>query len=858
MTYQTAAVDRDADLAPRRGRRACCPTPGAAALLSCVATGVLAQGAAVPGPPAELPRVEIVSPGPLPGLGVPRAQVAANVQTATAADLERRHALDLSDYLGRALGSVTINALQNNPFQPDVNFRGFTASPLLGTPQGLSVYLDGVRLNQPFGDVVSWDLIPRSAIASITLMPGSNPLFGLNTLGGALSIQTKDGLRNPGSSVQLIAGSQRRAALEFEGGGSDTGGLDWFVTGQRLHEGGWRPASPSDVGQLFGKFGLRAGGTRVSLSVALADNDLSGNGLQEQQALQRDWRSVYTAPDQTRNRAAFLNLGATRALGESFTLSANAYYRRIRTHTFNGDLNDGSLGEPVYQPGAAERALLAQAGYTGVPTSGADAANTPFPRWRCIANALSNDAPNEQCNGLINRTSTLQHNLGVAMQLEATGAWAGHDHRALIGAAFDASRVQFDQGTQFGYLNPDRSITPVGGPGAFADGTQSAGNAFDARVDLASRSHTVSVFASDTVAFGARTHLTVSGRYNRYRVDNADAITPGGGAGSLDGHYRFAHFNPAAGLTFAPSHAFTFYAGVSRGSRSPSAIELGCADPASPCRLPNSFAGDPPLKQVVTTSVEAGARGVVNGWLSWNAGLFRADNRDDLLFVADNTSGFGYFRNFGRTRRQGMELGLSAQPAAHWSVGASLTLLDATYRSAEVIDGSSNSSNDAAAAGFPGTEGRIEIRPGDRIPLLPRRVLKLRADVDLAANWSVGADMTASSGANARGNENGQHVPDGVYYTGAGRSAGYAVLNLNVDYKPSPRLKLFVQVGNLLDRRYSSGAQLGANGFDANGHFGARAFPADANGDYPVRRATFLAPGAPRAVWVGLRHAFGP
>lgn len=222
MTYQTAAVDRDADLAPRRGRRACRPTPGAAALLSCVATGVLAQGAAVPGPPTELPRVEIVSPGPLPGLGVPRDHVAANVQTATAADLERRHALDLSDYLGRALGSVTINALQNNPFQPDVNFRGFTASPLLGTPQGLSVYLDGVRLNQPFGDVVSWDLIPRSAIASITLMPGSNPLFGLNTLGGALSIQTKDGLRNPGSSVQLIAGSQRCAALEFESGGSDT------------------------------------------------------------------------------------------------------------------------------------------------------------------------------------------------------------------------------------------------------------------------------------------------------------------------------------------------------------------------------------------------------------------------------------------------------------------------------------------------------------------------------------------------------------------------------------------------------------------------------------------------------------
>ena len=84
--------------------------------------------------------------------------------------------------------------MQGNPFQPDVNYRGYTASPLLGTPQGLSVYMDGVRLNQPFGDVVSWDLIPRLAICHRSpLMPGSNPLFGLNTLGGALAMQTKDG-----------------------------------------------------------------------------------------------------------------------------------------------------------------------------------------------------------------------------------------------------------------------------------------------------------------------------------------------------------------------------------------------------------------------------------------------------------------------------------------------------------------------------------------------------------------------------------------------------------------------------------------------------------------------------------------
>jgi outer membrane receptor protein involved in Fe transport len=817
--------------------------------------------AAAEEPALQLPRVEIVTVSPLPGLGVPKNQVPANVQTSTAADLERRHALDLSDYLSRAMGSVNLNAMQNNPFQPDINFRGFTASPLLGTPQGLSVYLDGVRMNQPFGDVVSWDLIPRSAIASMALMPGSNPLFGLNTLGGALSVQTKDGLKNPGSSVQVMGGSNRRAALEFETGGSQAdaqgSGLNWFVTGNRFHERGWRAVSPSDLSQLFGKFGVRAGDTDLSLTAAVADNDLTGNGTQEQAALQRDYKSAYTVPDNTANRSVFLNLAATHHLSDTLTLSANAYYRRITTHTFNGDVNDNTFDQPIYQPTTAEQDALAAAGYSGYPTSGENAANTPFPKWRCIANALLNEAPDATCNGLINRTTTRQQNYGVAAQLSAQMALAGMEHRALAGVAFDANRVQFDQSAQFGYVNPDRSITPVSGPGAFADGTQASADAFDARVDLASRSHTSSVYASDTIALTPQTHLTIAGRYNRNTVKNTDGITPGGGTGSLDGNYTFSRFNPGIGLTFSPSRALTAYAGVNQGSRAPTAIELGCADPASPCKLPNSFAGDPPLKQVVTTSVEAGLRGAAAGDVAWNIGVFRADNRDDLLFVSDNASGFGYFKNFGKTRREGLELGLSAKPVTGWTVGANLTLMNATYRSSETVDGSSNSSNDGAAEGFPGTGGSIQINPGDRIPLLPRRTLKLYTDWDLNPQWGIGADMTASSGATARGNENGQHTADGVYYTGPGRSAGYAVFNLNVDYRPTTRLKLFAQVANLFDRKYATGAQLGANGFDANGNFVARGLPQDANGDFPVSSGTFFAPGAPRAVSLGLRYSFG-
>ena len=112
-------------------------------------------------------RVEVVGVSPLPGLELPRDRVAANVQTATARDLERSGATDLTQFMSRRLGGVQVNDMQGNPWQTDVNFRGFVASPLLGSAQGLSEYVDGLRMNQPFGDVVSWDLFPMSAIASL-------------------------------------------------------------------------------------------------------------------------------------------------------------------------------------------------------------------------------------------------------------------------------------------------------------------------------------------------------------------------------------------------------------------------------------------------------------------------------------------------------------------------------------------------------------------------------------------------------------------------------------------------------------------------------------------------------------------
>ena len=811
--------------------------------------GLLAPPVAAQTGVAQLPPVEVVGTAPLPGLNLPRDQVAAPVQTATGAELSRSGALGIADFMNRKLGSVHINEVQGNPFQPDVNFRGYSASPLLGTAQGLSVYLDGVRLNQPFGDVVSWDLIPKSALAGITLMPGSNPLFGLNTLGGALALQTKDGRSHPGTALQVSAGSHGRVQGEFELGGSNALGLSWFGTANVFTERGWRDNSPSDVRQLFGKLGWASGPTRAALTLALADTDLHGNGLQEESMLARDRASVYTRPDVTRNKSTLLNFSATHELSEALSFSGNAYWRKLRTRTLNGDINEGSLDQQLYTLSADDEAALTAAGiaYPAAITP----ANTPFPYLRCIAQALQNDEPGEKCNGLLNRSDTSQHNHGVGVQLNFHGQTGSIKHQIVAGTAFDASRVRFTQNTELGYLNPDRSVIGVG---AFADGVSGGvvdGEPFDTAVNLRARTRTWSVYAADTVSFTPELHLNVAARYNRVTVTNRDRLRSAPDPASLDGDHVFARLNPAVGLTWNPSRSLQFYAGYNEGSRAPTAIELGCANPEQACRLPNALAGDPPLRQVVTRSLEAGLRGDVAGGTSWRAGVFRADNADDLLFVADDAAGFGYFKNFGKTRRQGIELGL-ATSRGPITLDFSYTLIDATYRSQEVVNGAGNSSNSAG----PGLQGTITITPGNRIPLIPRQTFKAGVNLELNAQWAFDLDTIAVSGAYARGNENNAHAPDGATRFGPGRSAGYAVFNLGGSCTPAKGLRFFARINNLFDHRYATAAQLGSSGFDANGNFSARPFPANADGEYPLRGSTFFAPGAPRSVSVGMRYTF--
>ncbi|RYG87987.1 TonB-dependent receptor, partial [bacterium] len=449
------------------------------------------------------------------------AHVPGASRSATAAEIERSNATDFASFANRRFGSAWLNETQGNPLQADLNFRGFTASPLLGTPQGLSVYLDGVRLNQPFADVVSWDLVPLDALQSATMLPGANPLFGLNSLGGAAVLKTKDGWTAPGSQLGAKFGAWNRRIYDLQTGGS-TGqeGWAWYANAHRFEEDGWRDFSPSEANQALLKGSWRDSDTELSALVAGADTDLNGNGLQEMQLLEARRASVYTHPDETANRSLLGNFTLRQKLGDRASFAANAWYRNIRTRTFNGDINEDSLEENIYQPSVAERTALARGGYTGFPLAGETAANAPFPRWRCIANVLLNSEPNEKCNGLANRGALSQHEFGTNLQADVELPLAGRDNDLTFGAGLVRSRVHFRQSSQYGYLTADRGVMPVDGPGAFADGSQDSENAFDARVDFGGRTTTWSLYASDSLALTPALRATLAARFDVTDVSN--------------------------------------------------------------------------------------------------------------------------------------------------------------------------------------------------------------------------------------------------------------------------------------------------------------------------------------------------
>ena len=714
-----------------------------------------------------LPTVEVVGTTPLPGSGVPLSKLPANVQIFTSSELRKQRAGNLSEFLEQNATGITLNAAQGNPFQPDVSFRGFTASPLLGTPQAVSVFFDGVRINEPFGDAVNWDLIPQSAVSSIQLIPGSNPAFGLNTLGGAIALFSKSGASEypdrPGGAVTVSGGSFGRRTLGFETGGKQ-GPWDWFVTGNDAKDDGWAEHNASRVRQLFAKVGWHDDSTELDLSVSGANNRLAGT-----QTLPLSFtniREAYTYPDLNTNRAAFVSLKGSHVLSEALVVSGNAYLRDYTNRSVSSNVN-------------------------------------------------ANFGPDDPVQATNDSSLIDQRSSGLGVQLVHTGQLAGRANKVSFGASVDRGIARFARATQDAAFTSDRGTV---GTGDFAPET-----------DADTSTRYLGAFVSDSFDLDPRWTLTLAGRLNRADVRIADRS---GSAPELNGSHRFTRFNPAVGLNFNPSSSLTAYAGYNEGMRAPTAIELTCADPNAPCKLPNNFLADPALKKVVSKTIEVGARGKPDRDTNWSVALFRTDLHDDLQFISSNgvAVNAGYFQNVGVTRRQGFELGAGTR---YGPVALTLryNFIDASFRTGFVENSPANSSADAA--------GAITVQRGDRIPAVPRHTLKLRSELNLTAPWSLAANVLIASDAYARGDE--------INRDAHGRVPGYALLNLDTRYQISPQLQLFARIDNVFNRRYANFGVVGENVFAGP----SRSFdPAN------PRAEQFRGYGTPRGAWAGVHYAF--
>ena len=607
--------------------------------------------------PVEMPPVVVIGSTPVPALGTPIEKYAGNIQSISADTMDNQNLLNLSDTLSRNFGSVNINGNQGNPWQNDLTYRGFLASPLAGSPIGLSMYLDGMRFNDGFGETINWDLIPQSAISGVDIIPGSNPIFGLNTLGGALAVHTKRGLDFPGVKLEAFGGSFGRWAVNGEYGGF-RGPFDWYLTFNALNESGWREHSPSDLYQLFAKAGYKTDRTDVEVSFAYANNDLTGNGLAPESLLARDRRAMYTFPDETRNLMYLGNLRGSRWLTDDLLLSANAFYRNYQRTTGNGDVEISCVDDETDRAAFIPTGQAVHLGNCQGSSEGfVDRSGRP----------LDGELERES-EGEFRKTKTSTQDWGTTLQLSHRGKIFGHGNRVTVGVAYDGHQSYFTQSEAEANLVPDGNSV----------GVQQSGP-FETAVNVRTNQQNIGVYATDTFDITDWLALTLGGRYQNVNIKLRDLS---GQNPDLDGDHTFQRFSPAVGMTVRARPDLTLFGSYSEGFRAPTAAELACADPNAPCNLPNAFIADPPLDPVVAKTYEFGARGKLplGDALQWSLAFFRTDVSDDILFTQTEATGAGFFQNVAKTRRQGVEVGLQGSAWKRLKYYLSYAFVDATYQ----------------------------------------------------------------------------------------------------------------------------------------------------------------------------------
>jgi iron complex outermembrane recepter protein len=718
-----------------------------------------AAPAAVPSGETQAAAAGTAITPPEPGV-IDRDKVPSNVQTLSASDFDHATTPDLLEALVRGLPGVALSDQTGNQFQLDLNYRGFIASPVIGTPQGLAVYQNGVRINEVFGDTVNWDFVPENAISQMTLVP-SNPVYGLNAIGGAMTFDMKNGFTYQGLSGEVSAGSYGRATTSVEAGGQK-GNLSAYITADATDDAGWRDDSPSQLRRVYADFGARGDQTEFHVTFTGADNNFGAAAATPIQMLSQDWASVYTIPQTTHNQLAFLTASGTWKPSDTLTVQGNLYYRGFWQSHVDGNGTDAQ--NTGCDPGVLCFPNLDGTLVDLMTTTGATVPNTGL-----LGSSVL---------GEIDRTWTSTNSFGGSAQAATSEKLFGHDNSFVAGASVDRGLVQFSTSSELGIINAAQ-FPVVQGTGIYID--QPSGDV--APVGLGASTLYTGLYATDTFDVTPRLSVTAGARFNDAQIILTDEL---GNDAALNGTHDYNRINPTIGATYKLTPNVTLYGGYAEANRAPTPLELGCSDPMRPCLIDNALVGDPDLKQVVSHTFETGLRGhfdIASGLFNWSAGAYRALNVNDIINVASPIPGHEYFQNGGNTLRQGIEAAASYK-LDRWTAYANFTTVDATFRNALTLSSPNNP--------FADVNGNIYVVPGDHLTGIPDFRLKAGAEYRISEPWKLGADIDVVGSQWLVGDESNQNPKVPAYWT----------VNLHSSYQLTKNVELFGLVRNLFNQHY--------------------------------------------------------
>jgi iron complex outermembrane receptor protein len=753
----------------------------------------------------DLDEIIVVGVTPVPGFKVDKDKIPGNILTLRSSDLTRNGAASVLNALNQQVSGVNLNDTLADPFQPEVLFRGFEASPVLGTPQGMAVYQNGVRINEAFGDTVNWDLIPDIAIDRIDVLNATS-VFGLNALGGAATVTMKNGFTYNGFDATLSGGSfnQRQAQAEY---GVNDGTLGAYVAVNGLKEGGWRHFAQDRILQYYLDLSFRTDTITADLSYSRGNNRMFGQGAAPVQSLAISSENIFTGPQNNINNLDLITLNTAFNFTSKLALSSVVYFRNYRQTVANGDNSAYAACDDDAAAG-----LLCDDDFVLTDTTGQ---NIPD-----ITNGGTTIIGQNDFETIHSQT------WGGSLQFSSTEKVLGHNNSFALGATVDTSTTNFFSGTELGVI--DASLTVL--PSPYFVATPEGEDSTATPVNLNANNKYYSVYLTDTFDVVDALSVTLNGRYNIAKVDLADR-----NGEALNGNNRFTHFDPSAGVTYKIMSALTVYGSYAINNRAPTASELECANPAAPCLLPTNLASDPPLNQVVSKTVEFGARGTLSdasvGKFGWSLSIYRTNSENDIYGISTSIAS-GFFQNVGSTRREGADLGLTYQTA---KVNAYLqfSYLKATFQSPLLEPSPANP--------FQDENGNIQVTVGDQLPLIPKSRVKLGADVVVLPHWSVGGALSYVGPSFYRGDEANLNP----------ELPSYTVASLRTSCQFGKHLQVFANIQNLFDRRYSTYGILG----DPTG-VGAPGVPADGVFADPDVDPRFQSPAMPRSYSGGVKISF--